>query len=100
MEESRIKSSAKSKRLNCNFRSWQTHELGCIWRSNSRKQRKGEVTKRTLASVQHPHGMALIACHIPEHKSPVGSRDGKRSGRPAGRVTIRVEILRPAGQAG
>ena len=27
-------------------------------------------------------------------------RDGNRSGRPAGRVADRVEILRPAGQAG
>ena len=28
------------------------------------------------------------------------TRDGNRSGRPAGRVASRVEILRPAGQAG
>ena len=30
----------------------------------------------------------------------VQARDGSWSGRPAGRVTGRVEILRPAGQAG
>ena len=32
------------------------------------------MTKRTLAGVQRPHGTALIACHLPEHKPPVGSR--------------------------
>ena len=30
----------------------------------------------------------------------IQARDGNRSNRPAGRVTGRVEILRPAGQAG
>ena len=29
----------------------------------------------------------------------INTRDGNRSGRPAGQVTRRVEILRPAGQA-
>ena len=52
----------------CNFQSWHTHQLGCICRSNSNKQLKGEVTKRTLVGVQRPHGTALIACHLPEHK--------------------------------
>ena len=32
--------------------------------------------------------------------STIHSRDGNRSGRPAGWVAGRVEILRPAGQAG
>ena len=58
----------------CNFQSWHTHQLGCICRSNSCKQWKGEVTKRSIAGVQRPHGTALIACHLPEHKPPVCSR--------------------------
>ena len=32
------------------------------------------MTKRILVEVQIPHGMALIACHLPEHKPLVGSR--------------------------
>ena len=96
VEKSRTKSTANSRRLICNFQSWGTHQLGCICRSNSCKQWKGEVTKRTLAGVQRPHGTVLIACHLPEHKPTIGSRNGNRSGRPAGQV----EILRPAGQAG
>ena len=58
----------------CNFQSWHANQLGCICRSNSCKQRKGEVIKRTLAGVQRPHGTALNACHLPEHKPPVGSK--------------------------
>ena len=58
----------------CNFQSWLTHQLGYICRSNSCKQWKGEVTKRTLAGVQRPHGTALIACHLPEHKPPAVER--------------------------
>ena len=57
----------------CSFQLWHTHQLGCICRSNSCKQWKGEVTKCTLAGVQRPHRTALIACHLPEHKSPVGT---------------------------
>ena len=30
------------------------------------------------ARVQRPHGTALIGCHLPEHKPPVGSRMTKR----------------------
>ena len=33
-----------------------------------------EVPKRILAGVQRPHGTALIACHLPKYKPPVGSR--------------------------
>ena len=58
----------------CNFQSWHTHQLGCICPSNSCIQWKREVTIRTLAVVQRPHGTALIASHLPEHKPPVGSR--------------------------
>ena len=32
------------------------------------------MTKRTLAGVQRPHETALIACHLLEHKPPVGSK--------------------------
>ena len=32
------------------------------------------MTKRTFGGVQRPHGTALIACHIPEHKPTAGSR--------------------------
>ena len=31
------------------------------------------MTKRTLVGVQRPHGTALIACHLPEHKLAVGN---------------------------
>ena len=58
----------------CNFRSWHTHQLGCICQTNSCKQWKPEVTKRTLAGVQRPHGTALAACHLVEPKPPDGSR--------------------------
>ena len=58
----------------CSFQSGHTHQLGCICHSNSCKQWKEEVTKRTLAGVQRPHGTALIACHLPKRKTPVGSR--------------------------
>ena len=59
----------------CNFQSQHTHQLGCICQSISRRQWKGEVTKlRTLTGVQRPHRTALIACHLSEHKPPVGNR--------------------------
>ena len=58
----------------CSFQSGHTHQLGCICHSNSCKQWKEEVTKRTLAGVQRPHWTALIACHLPKRKTPVGSR--------------------------
>ena len=58
----------------CNFNSWHTHQLGCICRSNSCKQWKGEVTKRSFAGVQRLHETTLIACHLPEHIPPVGSK--------------------------
>ena len=37
---------------------------------------------------------------VDKNTAAIHSRDGNRSGRPAGRVTGRVKILRPAGQAG
>ena len=40
-------------------------------RSDSCKQSKGNVIKRTIAGVQSPYGTALIACHLTEHKPPV-----------------------------
>ena len=48
------------------------------------------MTKRTLAGVQRPHGTALIACHLPEHKPPVCSRMTKW------RVTIDHQRHTPA----
>ena len=72
VEECKTKSSANSVRLICHFQLWHTHQLGCISRSNSCKQCQGEVTKRTLAGIQHRHRTVLIACHLPENKSPVG----------------------------
>ena len=57
----------------CNFRSWHTHQLGCICRSNSCKQWRRKETKLNLARVQRLPWKALIACHLPNHKPPVGT---------------------------
>ena len=62
----------------CKFQLWHTHQLGCICRSNSCKQWKEKVKKRTLARVQHPRETAWIACHLPKLQPPVGSRTTKR----------------------
>ena len=35
---------------------------------------KEKVTKHTLAEVQRPLETALIACHLPQHRPPVGRR--------------------------
>ena len=61
----------------CNSQLWHTHQLGFICRSNSYKQWKGEVTKRTLTEAQRPHWTirtALIVCQLFKHKPPVDSK--------------------------
>ena len=73
MEESRTKSLANRIRLILLFLIV-AHSSAWMHLSNSSKLQKGEVTKHTLAGVQRPHGTALIACHLAEHKPPVGSR--------------------------
>ena len=49
----------------CNYQSLFTHQLGRICRSNLSKQWKGEVTKRTLAEAQRPHGTAWLLAIYP-----------------------------------